>query len=314
MNTWINKTTSLFTGLAMAFLVTADVSAAEGSTSITKSYRKYSYDTNSCTNYSLTINNNSFPQPRSITYPDGRVRDGNDGIVRLSSGGTGFIVGDHTIATAAHCVNVKHSSNQSLKTRYQSSWYFHNDLEIFTYNETGIPENAPSLTPVEIHIPNEYYNNDTLGSDYALITVEEDLSEYTHFNLGVPYNVANAGFRSLDLFVSGIPETIPDTNPNDSIPPEQNSSNLMYTSKGKIDSIFESTDEYLCYSCDTVGGDSGGPVYTAYQFSAGSITSTAYTVVAIHNLGHFGGVPYNRGSAITPYKIQFYLNNSNALY
>ena len=163
------------------------------------------------------------------------------------------------------------------------------------------------MTPIEFHVPNEYLENDDYGTDFALITVAEELKNYTQFGLGVPYDVNSSSFADLDLFVTGVPGTIPDDTKNRLL--------QEYTGKGKEHPNKLSNSEVLYYTCDTVGGVSGAPVYIAYEYNSNNTTHTIYTAIAVHNGGtNEVAVPYNYGSAMTPYKIQFYKNNPNISY
>ncbi len=317
----ICKMVSAATMLAMLVSPAGSIKAvAEDTTVITKYYTKYDVSENTTLEYPLSIDVNSSVQSRALIDTDDRVRDGNSGIVYLSCGGTGFIVDDHTIATAAHCVNAIHSPTPAIKEKYADYDYFCYDINVFLYNDSGNPSSGIPLTPIEFHVPNQYISTNAIKNDYALITVAEDLSGYTHFNLGVPYNVNESTFASRDLFVTGIPQSIPDDDPDDNDDTPANVLLQVYTSKGKEHPDKTSTQEELYYTCDTVGGNSGGPVYIAYQYTSNSTTNTIYTAIAVHKGGayHWEGnvrvYDHNYGSAMTPYKIQFYKNNPNISY
>ena len=174
-----------------------------------RSYRKYSYSTNRGATYTLTPSNMDFSQntasPNGIVGADSREPSTNltenTGIVYIknkdSSFGTGFIVGNHQIATAAHVV-------------YNSG--FKSTPTIKTYNESG-KLSGKTLTPVEVHIPANYKYKDNptaeeMQYDYALITVKEDLSQYTHFSLGNCYNTDSSRFIDVPLHVNGCPQKI----------------------------------------------------------------------------------------------------------
>lgn len=211
---------------------------------------------------------------RSVIGTDERVIDWTkSGVVKIMNSnnyiGTGFVVGDHVIATAAHCV-------KGLKIS-----------EILLFNSDG----SVSLhaTPVEAHYPTNY-STDNL--DYALITVEEDLSDYACFSLGVTLD--SIGSSNQAVSVTGFPG---DLNNN-------HTQHTMYTGNGII---LSADDEQLFYTADTGGGNSGGPVYVTESRCG----YTYFTVIAIHAYLPHGGKEGNRGTRITTDEIHFYMNNPN---
>ena len=72
----------------------------------TRAYIYYVYDTGVSNRYFLYGQSEASADYVTMsTDIDDRARDTeNTAVVRLSIGGTGFIVDDHTIATAAHCL------------------------------------------------------------------------------------------------------------------------------------------------------------------------------------------------------------------
>lgn len=180
-------------------------------------------------------------------------------VVRINvSGGTGFIIDGHTIVTAAHCV-------------YDKTNKIFLDLSISILNENNVV--IDTIYPKYAHIPQQYATNCTASYDYALIYVEEDLSEYGVFSLGV----ARDGLinNNTSVTVSGYPQY--DMN-NDGIVEW----GQRYKSNGNITNI---TSSRIKYNADTSGGTSGGPVY---------IENTYYgvdykTAIAIHtSAGNYG--------------------------
>ncbi len=181
---------------------------------------------------------------------DTRVpENGLKGVVRLTSSagtGTGFIVDDHTILTAGHCLydedNHKGVSN----------------LQIHFYDDYNVEDTSVTATPISYQIPYGYvrnYDSDTtnnLGSssnyDYALITVEEDLSEYINFNVGVLRDDVTSIQPDMRLYVTGFGSS------NDK---EINSNKS--TGVGSITSI---GNYMIGHNVDTKAGDSGAPIYT----------------------------------------------------
>ncbi|MDE6777726.1 MAG: trypsin-like serine protease [Oscillospiraceae bacterium] len=174
-------------------------------------YKKYIYEIDADANYVLRPNVESVNKSNSdvstcgVIGTDDRVKasglDENTGIVRLSNSkgvATGFIVGDHVIATAAHCVYNKKTSS------------FPSTMKIETYDESG-ELTSNQLEPVEVHIPESYISAEPeslteVQYDYALITVENDLSEdnkYYHFKLGTAYNAQESYFSNIPIYVTG---------------------------------------------------------------------------------------------------------------
>lgn len=304
MKYFVKKMISSATVAAMLISSTA-IFNADAATGDPIRYCMYTYGSGlNLSYYSLTQQPQSAVQSRAVIGTDDRKRDGYSGIVRLSNGGTGFVVSDHVIATAAHCVYAGHSTNADIRFAYQDTAYFVNDIEIQLYNDDGTPKNIEPLIPVEVHVPDAFIQENIDAIDYALIYVSEDLSSYgcEQFNLGMPYEQSSSAFYSHDLFVSGIPQVL--GRPGEEV---GNGSNYVYTGKGKVFIPDNPTEGALYYTCDTSGGQSGAPVYTAYSYTVGETTYVSYTAVAIHKGG--GTDSHNGGAAMTSEKIQFYLNN-----
>lgn len=113
-----------------------------------------------------------------------------------------FVVGSHTIATAENCVYL---SDQTCKTI--------TGIKLFNSNGTF----STTTTPVEVHNPANY---DAASShDYAMITVQEDLSNYMCFDLGAALDYSS------NVPVSGFPQTV----------------NNQTVNNGTIDNEFTST-------------------------------------------------------------------------
>lgn len=214
----------------------------------------------------------------------------NNGIVYISMDGfymaSGFIVGDHQIATAAHCV-YKNGSWRSLILK--------------TYDSNGCLTNN-TLNVVEAHIPTGYIAGSDIMYDYALITVSDDLSDYVHFSLGTPYNVNAAAYSNIPIYVTGSPAdklkpTVPER---------------LFSAQGSVmnkNSSLSNHTDVICYDVDTAGGDSGAPVYTITKID----DTYVYTAIAVHSSG-ISSLGKNIGSMITNYHLQFYNNNPNINY
>lgn len=151
--------------------------------------------------YTISVAESVFgnePEPYYITPPNDMVRDYNTSVVRLSVGGTGFIIGSHTIVTAGHCV-----------------YDINKDKFIdFTIDIVGDNNNTiKKISPRYAHVPEKYadlakYTFSAISYDYALIYVEEDLSEYGMFNMGICLDqyINDKG----KVTVSGFPQEYPD--------------------------------------------------------------------------------------------------------
>lgn len=217
-------------------------------------------------------------------------------IVRLedSNGnayGTGFIVGKHVIATAAHCVYGR------------SAGTFFN----FTIKVTNSQNQViNTITPTEIHIPEKYHNSSETSPwlyDYALIYVynEINVNSYGKFSLGT----ATEDFvsSSSELYAAGFVGS--------------NGSNygLQYGNLlnvwNKYEAIGNTYSPYpyagcqymLRFTADIVAGESGGPVYINDDLYVNGNLVTQKTALAI--VTQEAG-SHNDSIRITPEIILFY--------
>lgn len=275
-----------------------------------RKYVKYNYNTHSISNYNLYPSTNMVLNTtskknvlKSVIEPDDRyiaTGEENNGIVRIGAKGTGFIVGDHQIATAAHC----------LYNALSNSWC--KNMSVECYDDNGCLNNN-CLTPVEAHIPYNYVYNWGLENgthtlyDYGLITVEEDLSDYVHFSLGTSYNISEYAYSNIPVYVTGCPDSVNNQN---------NSSNDLYSGEGRIlgyhNLQLENGEQYndclLKYDVDVSSGNSGGPVYTITRNIINGSISYTYTALGINA---YSGGTYNFGNCITKYQLQFYNEDTN---
>ncbi|MBQ8964980.1 trypsin-like peptidase domain-containing protein [Ruminococcus sp.] len=197
---------------------------------------------------------------------------------------TGFIIDDHIIATAAHCVYDKE----------HSKWCSNMVVTAYSYDSSGNLISTP-YSAVQAHIPAEYITNGNNKFDYALLTINSELSsaEHKYFNLGVSYNVNATNYANIPLRVTGF-----------------RGDNTFYSGEGWV--VGNSNSQCLHYSVDTGHGQSGAPVYTVTKYKFGGSTKKIYTALAIHH-GEFDSTA-NTSSRITKYHLQFYFDNPNISY
>lgn len=255
-----------------------------------RAYRLYDVTTKQMVKkYTLQLVDDTNVNDRSVIGSDGRFVDfTKNGTVKIYGGGTvgtGFIVDAHTIATAAHCVYSKGASYGSVK--YTS--------RILVFNTDG--SIAMTVTNIkQIHIPDLYISTSggSNAYDYALITVEEDLSEYAMFNLGVMMDSFRGSGKTIS--VTGFPSTVNDQGVK---------GNTMYTGDGVILNVnaFD-VNKQIFFTNDSTPGNSGGPVYFTTTFN----NKTYYTVIGIVSAS---GQDFNIGTRITTDLLHFYKNNPN---
>lgn len=272
----------------------APVGADTQAVATTREYVRHYYsssDPTSYSEYSLTVdpynNTNTSPnansQQRAIIGDNDMIRDYDTAVVNLSIGGTGFIVSDHVIATAAHCVY-----------NPGTNCFIENDVIIVDSNINR------TLTPKYIDVCKTYGNPNYRGYDYALLYVEEDLSEYGRLQLGVATDdyINKHG----EVIVSGFPHKYPANY-------EGQPYGIRFKAKGKI---IDATTGEIIYDADTFTGDSGAPVYAEEGFTTNSGERYDYKTVVAINVATSGDD--NRGVKINPDILKFYNGNPNIEY
>lgn len=290
-----NKIIAVMSAIVVFMVSMCTYSAEANATNTSRYYLVYAAkvgSTNSIRRYELSaladVNNaRSVIENREIDWS-------KSGVVKLrmptTYAGTGFVVDEHTIATAAHCVyTVETQTSKAI-----------NDILLF--DASGNVEMI--VTPVEMHVPELYVygkGNREYDAryDYALITVEEDLSEYMCFDLGVTLD--NADESNLDILLTGFPKNIYG---NDD---DVNSFDVhnMYTGTGNITDI---TELQILSNNYFSSGNSGGPIYV--EESRGSYTY--YSVIGILTSG--AAPNYSYSTRITTDQLHFYRNNPNLIY
>lgn len=273
-------------------------------------YYKYVRATDTVTTYELELEpysatSSSYNMSRGVIGDDNRTRRSTNGVVHIEyggkTGGTGFIIGDHTIVTAAHCVvNFSNLSSDVSDEEAVSADDFLDNIVIRRYNSSGFYDGSELMTPVEIHVPCKRRTsnaNQKQLNDFALITVAQDLSAYTHFNLGIAYDTGNTNSLDIPVLATGFPG---DLNEN------ANSHYLMYTGFGHISTDTPPDPGLLYFDADVEAGTSGGPVYTVTRCTVGNTTYTSYTAISLVGVSHDD---VNWGPRFDSRIIQFYHNN-----
>lgn len=253
------------------------------------SFIRYDCSTHSTTGYTLynisSSNNNYGNDLDNIIGNNDFVLDTEETVVRINgTGGTGFIIGDHTIATCAHCVY--DSNNDS----------FIDDISISFINSNGT--NVWTLDPRYIHIPEEYATDHSPTHDFAMIYVTRDLSGWGKINLGIALDdyIENNGVA----FISGFPDTGGYPTGYSQYP-----YGLRFRAQGLL-YVHTPDNVSLKYDIDNYGGTSGGPVYVVESFQINGTPITYKTAIGINKAG---GYDYNYGVRMTSDLLKFFLNN-----
>ncbi|MBE6846083.1 MAG: trypsin-like serine protease [Ruminococcus sp.] len=221
------------------------------------------------------------------------VRDySNTGVVKVGNG-SGFIVDDHLVLTAAHCVCGGTASNILVAE----------DLTVTVYNSDETTFKV--YTVDSIHVPQKYFDFDDKGGstynvdfDYALIHIDsrydnipsKTFSQYEPFQIG--YITKKFIEKQITVTTSGF-TAIPDSSEG----------MHRYYSVGNI--VSDSTDlRYHAYA-NANYGDSGGLAYYNSVYNEEVIKS------AIGNITGGGeGADYDSsGVRITPTIARFIFNN-----
>ncbi len=278
-----------------------------------RTYWKYVCGTNSSpTSYTLTqsIVDNGTSASCASLFPDvaseNNLLDDNrvpvdsnfeTGIVKIfdSNGflGTGFVVGDNVIATAAHVV-------------YHPNTNTFREPEVMLFTSTVTPYQRSDVE--EIHIPVAYDDGTYSGDqdyDYALLYLDENLSGYTHFDLGAvidslsimdDFTFETMGFpESFDYDFDGVSEFA--NSVTEHMP--------CYVSGG-FDSFRNNVINHYLYTSD---GQSGSPVYNKTAYSVNGVNKQQLTAVSI--IIRFNSVTATTSLRMTAPVIQFYKANPN---
>ena len=214
------------------------------------------------------------------------------GVVKLMTNGnflgTGFVIDDHIIATAAHCT---YNRGSDLVVDIDEILLFDSETE-------DVELTLLSDEISEVHIPQIYttcVDSDQFKYDYALIYVEENLHDYVMFDLGTTLD--NFTDFEHELFITGFPSKVKNQTAN------TYDDHIMYTGSGEVTYIY---DETFKTNADSSGGNSGGPAYIVTEYN----DQKYYTVIGIVVSEQTGSNPtYNRCNRITTDQLHFFKNN-----
>lgn len=270
-----------------------------------RTYQCYYYFTNDYDTYTLYGEDVVSAASTRAGTVDDRVPDKVNSAVVWTYKGTGFIVDDHTIATAAHCVYNKR---------------FEPIMNIKIYSEDG-SELLTQINPAEVHVPNAYIVNSNSNDpddkrvarqyDYALIYTIQDLSEYGVLPLAVPtddFMTSNANVN-----ISGYPGEISSNSYADGNTRLYANGNVMDIKKHNIedpDNALSFERQIMC-STYTSAGDSGGPMYIATR-CMGDYYKTAVGIETGAIKRNDYGCSF--GVRVTSDLLLFYYNNPNLGY
>ncbi len=259
-------------------------------------YYKYTISSRAIDEYTLEALP-YFPQVNTRAVEDHEVDTENINVVELdySTGdATGFIVDSHVIATAAHTVLYRDSITNENK--------FEPYVNVTVRKANGVTYEM-STTAVEIHVPKSIKDSGTdVDYDYALIYVEDDLSEYGIWNLGIATNeFMNTGEI---LTTTGVAKI--------------NGIKRRYYSTGAV--VQPTSNRAVKILARGFQGKSGGPIYYNTTYGGEDLK----TVVAITRGGTYqtdsnGNIMNDSygnpifvdtlGVRMTPALLQFYLYN-----
>lgn len=311
------KVLSLMTLAAMLVSSTAILQASAVTGDITKEYYwvNLAANGNPHDTYKLTLSENEIATFATnldgVNGADDRYPDTNSSVAQLKVRfdgmygttahlGTAFIVGEHVLATSAHCIDAYPEYIERIR-----------DAQVYIYDEDLGQKVAYNVS--QVHVPQEYLDFQSPEYDYALLTVSEDLSKYGTFSLGYIRDEVLEN-RGITVNVSGYPKTVSDENGN----PVDANGEQLYTGRGALSVLQENR---FFFTTDATEGDSGGPAYVTTSSQTGDdspiIVNTVigiYSGNTIVNEGDDWREKQNVATRITEPILQFYRNNPNIGY
>lgn len=220
-------------------------------------YVKYTYATGQTQTYTLpeipTYNYASYAMSRSLSDDPRETASPDTAVVNIGFNGTGFIIGDHEIMTAAHVVygGTSFCSSMNLMINYSNP----SDSAVNTVvHLTAISAHIPlDLINSRADHPNSGFYESDIAADYAIITVQEDLSEYGKFYLGAQTNSTLLNNSNIPVHVLGYYYYLEDVSYD----------SILKKSSGVVNSI---NSNVFTTSAYVTGGTSGGPIYVESSF------------------------------------------------
>jgi hypothetical protein len=254
-------------------------------------------DTNSIETYNICwdcpclSSNTSKSDQRSVTdyVLNPVIPSSIQGVVKLTNSGSGFIIDEHTIATAAHCI-YNTNSNSFVPVQIQ---IYDSNMNLIT-----------TITPTSLHVPYEFSDHNSIPGaqpvsnyDYGLITVSDsiDLTTYGLFSLGV----STYGLMSTQKAVTDCAYV----QYGNSFNLYQTQGNLVYWPQDMM-----SGNEYpfvFSFNISTMNNCSGAPLYTTINDMSTS-NATPKTVLGIVTGGAYD---YGLGIRIMPTVLRFFYQN-----
>ncbi len=296
-----NRTKNKYISIAIFLVLTTVILLSANNMTNVKAiggtdYVKYTYATGQTQSYNLPEIPTYYYRSLMASADPRENAPANPTVINIGNNGTGFIVGDHEIMTAAHVVY----GMNSREFASSMTLYVHN---VNPSNSVTYPR--VSLTAISAHIPKAYsdycennqisngYPYELINQDYAIITVNQDLTTYGCYSLGMATN--NIMGNNTPVHILGYTHEVINNNVT----------SYLKISNGTVTSI---SDNFFTSSALVFGGTSGGPVYTESVYSIpGTSTETYQTVIAVASATSGTSSIVTR---IRPETMQFLYRNS----